>query len=62
MFRGPARMQWFEAHACGVFEGCRRVAPRQIVCGFIDHTQARAEAGAPFEWINPELSSGDGKW
>ncbi|MDW8345233.1 MAG: hypothetical protein RMM51_12195 [Verrucomicrobiae bacterium] len=39
-----------------------REAARQLAAEFIDHTRRRAEAGAPFEWINPELHREDGKW
>jgi len=41
-----------------------RGAAAQIVCEFVDHTRERADAGAPFEWINPDLGSGkeEGKW
>ncbi len=39
-----------------------REAARQLAAEFIDHTRRRAEAGAPFEWINPDLGREDGKW
>lgn len=39
-------------------------AAAQIVCEFIDYTRQRTDAGAPFEWLNPDLGSGkeEGKW
>ncbi|MDD5708203.1 MAG: hypothetical protein PHR35_19970 [Kiritimatiellae bacterium] len=41
-----------------------REAALQMAREFIDHTRARAEAGAPFEWINPDLDPPrqEGRW